>query len=94
MPDIPFQCSLGVATEHFRDDVFTTAWEDENIGKKFFNSRLSKLLYELNDKSKNVVIVNACTKNKDDSNENSGRKTKVTDIILDLIKNKSAQINS
>jgi hypothetical protein len=60
MNAIPFQCSLGVATEHFRDGVFAKAWGNNAIGKNFFKDRLKKLLKKL--QNKNVVIVNACTK--------------------------------
>lgn len=59
MNAILFQCSLGVGTEHFRDAVFNAAWNNDAIGKKFFEDRLEKLCEELQDK--NVVIVNACT---------------------------------
>lgn len=61
MNAIPFQCSLGVATEHFRDNVFKAAWDDDKVGAGFFEDRLKKLLYKLQKNSKNVVIVNACT---------------------------------
>jgi hypothetical protein len=60
MNAIPFQCSLGVGTEHFRDAVFNAAWNNGAIGKNFFEDRLKKLLKKL--QNKNVVIVNACTK--------------------------------
>lgn len=87
MNAIPFQCSLGVATEHFRDNVFKAAWDNDAIGKNFFKDRLGKLLEKL--KGKNVVIVNACTKDNDDKKQ-SGRKTNVTNVIKKLIKTKTA----
>ena len=60
MNAIPFQCSLGVATRHFRYDVFKKVWTDKNIGDNFFRKRLGNLLNALS--GKNVMIVNACTK--------------------------------
>lgn len=59
MNAIPFQCSLGVNTEIFRDEVFTKAWQNNEIGHQFFEDRLDSLLKIL--KGKEVVIVNACT---------------------------------
>lgn len=60
---IPFQCSLGVNPEKFRDEVFAEVWDEKNqkikIGESFFEKRLRSLLKALNEK--NVVIVNACT---------------------------------
>lgn len=88
MNAIPFQCSLGVIPEHFRDDVFNVAWNDENIGARFFEKRLKNLLDKL--EKKNVVIVNACTKdNKDNSKKKNGRKNNVTEIIKNLIESKT-----
>lgn len=69
MNAIPFQCSLGVATEHFRDNVFKAAWDDDKVGAGFFEDRLKKLLYKLQKNSKNVVVVNACTGAKGNSRE-------------------------
>jgi hypothetical protein len=55
---INFQCSLGVPTRCFRDDVFIAAWQDETIAKKHFKERLRGWYRpELGD-----VIVNACTR--------------------------------
>ena len=62
MNAIPFQCSLGVGTEHFRDAVFNAAWNHDAIGEEFFKGRLRVLLDKLPKNSKNVVVVNACTK--------------------------------
>ena len=87
MNAIPFQCSLGVATEHFRDNVFKAAWDDDKVGAGFFEDRLKKLLKKL--QNKNVVVVNACTKDNDDKKQN-GRKTNVTNVIKELIKTKTA----
>ena len=86
---IPFQCSLGVDTGTFRDKVFTEAWKNELIGQNFFKERLEFLLKKL--KGKDVVIVNACTKDKEekkknkDDKENKGRKHSVTDSIIYVI---------
>ena len=60
MNAIPFQCSLGVGTEHFRYDVFQNAWADKHIGAEFCKKRLTDFLNALS--RKNIVIVNACTK--------------------------------
>lgn len=60
MNAIPFQCSLGAATQHFRYDVFQNAWADKHIGAEFCKKRLTDFLNALS--SKNIVIVNACTK--------------------------------
>ena len=73
MNAIPFQCSFGVKTDSFRDAVFATAWENDEIGKSFFGNRLGALLGALGGKT--VVIVNACTAGK-------SRKSNVTDAIL------------
>ena len=54
MNAIPFQCSLGVGTEHFRDNVFKTIWAEG--GEKFFIDRLTQII------RKNIIIVNCCTK--------------------------------
>lgn len=55
---INFQCSLGVPTRYFRDDVFIAAWQDETIGRKHFTERLRAWYRpQLGD-----VIVNACTR--------------------------------
>lgn len=81
MNAIPFQCSLGVGTEHFRDAVFNAAWNNGANGKNFFEDRLENLLEKL--QNKNVVIVNACTKDNDDKKQ-SGRKTNVTNVIKEL----------
>ena len=54
---IPFQCSLGVGTKHFRDDVFKKIWNED--GKVFFVDRLTKLFKS---KPDNFVIANCCTK--------------------------------
>lgn len=84
MNAIPFQCSLGVKPEKFRDDVFDKAWKKDKIGRTFFENRLKALLNGLaGDKS--VVIVNACTKDKDDKN-NKGRKSSVTDSLKTIKK--------
>lgn len=71
MNAIPFQCSLGVDTEHFRYDVFKKAWDDKNIGADFFKDRLAKLLNALS--SKKFVIVNACTKGYNATNDSKVR---------------------
>lgn len=76
MNAIPFQCSLGVATGCFRDDVFDAAWKDELIGRSFFETRLGSLLHELAGK---IVIVNACTKGK-------GRRHNVTELIKKVLR--------
>ena len=78
---------MGVATEHFRDNVFKAAWDDDKVGAGFFEDRLKKLLKKL--QNKNVVVVNACTKDNDDKKQN-GRKTNVTNVIKELIKTKTA----
>ena len=66
MNAIPFQCSLGFPLSKKekenlkrRDEVFGAVWG--NFGKIFFKARLKKLLDELQNKGKNVVVVNACT---------------------------------
>ena len=66
MNAIPFQCSLGFPLSKKekenlkrRDEVFGAVWG--NFGKNFFKARLKKLLDELQNKGKNVVVVNACT---------------------------------
>ncbi|WP_274025983.1 hypothetical protein [Vibrio parahaemolyticus] len=51
---IQYQCSLGVDTAAFRDDVFRSAWDD--FGKSDFEKRL-KYYFKDGD-----LIVNACTK--------------------------------
>lgn len=58
---IPFQCSLGVNPEKFRDEVFANAWNKIKIGESFFGKRLGDLLGELKKMKKSVVVVNACT---------------------------------
>jgi len=74
MNAIPFQCSLGVEPPgSIRDAVFDAAWEDEKVGKSFFEDRLDSLLKAL--QKKTVVIVNACTASK-------SRKSNVTKAIL------------
>ena len=83
MNAIPFQCSLGVETNTFRDDVFDAAWKDELIGQSFCEKRLNILLKSL--EGKNVVIVNACTKSKDDKKK-KGRKHNITESIEKVIK--------
>lgn len=85
MNAIPFQCSLGVATEHFRDSVFNAAWNTDATGKDFFEDRLKKLLDQLQEKSKNVVIVNACTGAK--SNPNEPLCCKVCKSIVSVLEN-------
>ena len=57
MNAVPYQCSLGIATKHFRDDVFKIIWE--NGCRKFFIDRLSQII------RKNIVIANCCTKGDD-----------------------------
>ncbi|WP_422767520.1 hypothetical protein ACOX9X_07095 [Photobacterium leiognathi subsp. mandapamensis] len=54
MNAIQYQCSLGVDTAAFRDDVFRDAWSD--FGKSDFEKRL-KYYYKDCD-----LIVNSCTK--------------------------------
>lgn len=68
MNAIPFQCSLGFSlskkekeNKKRRDEVFSAVWDNDAIGKEFFEGRLKKLLDELQNKGKNVVVVNACT---------------------------------
>ncbi|MDD5228866.1 MAG: hypothetical protein PHN45_03795 [Methylococcales bacterium] len=51
---IPYQCSLGLPTKCFRDEIFKTVWSA--YGKKDFIKRL-KHTYKQGD-----VIVNCCTK--------------------------------
>ena len=95
MNAIPFQCSLGLdlnnnkPNQKTRDEVFKAAWDNDAIGKEFFEGRLRVLLDKLPKNSKNVVIVNACTKDNDDKKQ-SGRKTNVTNVIKELIKTKTA----
>lgn len=59
MNAIPFQCSLGVSPETFRDKMFVETWEA--FGMDFFQTRLTHLLDSLKRKGKKVVVVNACT---------------------------------
>ena len=82
MNAIPFQCSLGVATEHFRDNVFKAAWDNDAIGKEFFEDRLGKLLEKLI--GKNVVIVNACTQG---DNKKSPLYCQVCKSIVSVLEN-------
>ena len=49
---IQYQCSLGVATKHYRDEVFTKLWENQGI-RDDFKERVQEF-------SPNVII-NSCT---------------------------------
>ena len=60
MNAIPFQCSLGVGTKHFRDDVFKKIWHKN--GENFFVNRLTILTELFKSKPDNFVIANCCTK--------------------------------
>ena len=51
---IPFQCSLGVSTQHHRDAVFKAVWAAG--GRALFQARLRRW-YQRGD-----LVVNACTK--------------------------------
>lgn len=66
---IQYQCSLGVSTKIFRDDIFDGLLEDDDIVSDFVN-RLSSY----NPK----VIFNGCTEGK-----NKKRKKKISKIIRD-----------
>ena len=77
MNPIPFQCSLGVSSGTFRDEVFAKSWEEE---EKKFEERLDSLLKALNGKT--VVIVNACTQEKVGKKK---RKQNVTESIKKVI---------
>jgi hypothetical protein len=55
---INFQCSLGVPTRCFRDDVFIATWQDKTIGEEHFKERLRGWYRP----EQGDVIVNACTR--------------------------------
>ena len=78
MNAIPFQCSLGVSSGTFRDEVFAKSWEEE---EKKFEERLDSLLKALNGKT--VVIVNACTQEKVGKKK---RRQNVTESIKKVIR--------
>lgn len=69
MNAVPFQCSLGVNTKYFREDVFKKIWSEN--GKQFFFDRLTGLLNTLSDK--NIVIANCCTKGYNATNDSKIR---------------------
>ncbi len=69
MNAVPFQCSLGVNTKYFREDVFKKIWSEN--GKQFFIDRLTGLLNTLSDK--NIVIANCCTKGYNATNDSKNR---------------------
>lgn len=51
---VQFQCSLGLKTDLFRDQIFCSVWND--FGKGNFQKRLKSII------SKEDIIVNCCTK--------------------------------